>query len=91
MSPQTKRRIADEVDPLAVGQCVPAVAQVARIVALLHRGQIGVLVADPFDLLAGQFAGAVGDAKPLLRRAVDQVGGGRQVCAQVVVSRPRTA
>ncbi len=51
----------------------------------MHRGQVGVLVANAFDLLARQMAGAIGDAKTVFRRAVDQVSGGGQVLSQLFV------
>lgn len=69
--PQSQRRVTDEIDSFAAGQRVPAVPKLLRVVALEHRRQVGVFVADAFYFVARQVAGAVGNVEPPFRRSVN--------------------
>lgn len=84
-SPEAEGGVADVEDAFAIGHGIPAVFEDFGIVAFGHLVELGVFVADAFDFLAGEVAGAVGDLEAFLGGSVDEVGGGREVGGEVFV------
>src|SRR5690242_18317423 len=74
-SPKPERWIGDVENLFAVGQRVPAILQLFRIVVLRHRFQVGVSKVHAFNFLLGQMAGTIGDAEPVFTGTVNEMRG----------------
>src|SRR5215472_11007907 len=73
VGPEAEAGVGDEIDIFAV-DLVVAEGQPGRVIVAHHFGEVAIAVADAFDFLPRQLAGAPCDFETAFGCAVDQVG-----------------